>query len=360
VTLTAFGNKLVVISEDRAALALVSELVRLLTSNTATAGDFQIIRLKRANALEVAKLLDEAFNGFKSAGGGKGAKFGVPGGFEGLGGPGGGSPAQFAGNPAASRAREERTRVVADPATNALLIKASPLDFLTIRNMIEKQLDLGHADALVVVKTHAPIRLQNMHVTDAYSILRDLYRESTNNNARTGVIGGFAGALTGNTQAPALNIDANGNSRGVTLSMSYDNNTNSLIVACPTPMYDDIKKLVGQMDAVASANKQSVKFVRVPGVDPAVIQQALVAIQGRHLTSRNNTGYGGPGGIGNGAGMFGTGMAAGTVLGGGFGANGGFFPGGGVFNNPTFTPSGGGFGGGGFGGAAGGKGPNEP
>src|SRR5262245_11717672 len=65
IILTAFGNRLIVTSEDRAALALVSELVRLLTSNTTAPGDFQIIRLKRANAVDTAKLLDEAFNGAK-------------------------------------------------------------------------------------------------------------------------------------------------------------------------------------------------------------------------------------------------------------------------------------------------------
>src|SRR5438270_10598539 len=108
-------------------------------------------------------------------------------------------------------------------------------------------------------------------------------------NARGGLVGGLVGAIAGNAQPPVLNIDANGNPRGVLLTMSYDNNTNSLIVACPTPMYEDIKKLLGQMDAVAANHKQSVKFIRVPGVDPAVIQQALDAIQGRHLTNRGNT-----------------------------------------------------------------------
>src|SRR6202011_1862415 len=51
INITAFGNKLIVTSEDPAALALVSELVRLLTSTKAGPGDFEIIRLKFANAV---------------------------------------------------------------------------------------------------------------------------------------------------------------------------------------------------------------------------------------------------------------------------------------------------------------------
>jgi hypothetical protein len=271
-------------------------------------------------------------------------------------------------------AREDRIRVVADPATNALLIKASPLDMLTIRKLVEKQLDGGYIDALVVIKTHPPIRLANMHVTDAYYILRDIFRESMNNNARGGQFGGIAGILAGNNQAPVLNIDANGNPKGFVLTMSYDNNTNSLIVACPQPMYDDIKKLVGQMDATAAEHKQSVKFIRVPGVDPALIHQALEAIQGRSSMNRASgagggmNGFGGMGGAGgnragnNGGNGFGPagGFGGGNFPGGGFpGGGGGFFPGGGGFNNPTFTPGPGGFGGGGFAGGGGAKGPNN-
>ena len=64
INITAFGNKLIVTSEDPEALALVSELIRLLTSTPGPAcGDFEVIRLKNANAVDTAKILDEAFNG---------------------------------------------------------------------------------------------------------------------------------------------------------------------------------------------------------------------------------------------------------------------------------------------------------
>src|SRR5437870_5030714 len=98
--------------------------------------------MKRSTAPNPAEFLAAAARGGK---GGKGG--GAAGGFDGFG-AGGGFPGQFAGAPGAMVTREERIRVVADPATNALLIKASPLDFLTIRNLIDKQLDGGHTDAL--------------------------------------------------------------------------------------------------------------------------------------------------------------------------------------------------------------------
>jgi hypothetical protein len=69
--------------------------------------DFQVMRLKSANAVDTARVLDELFNG-------KG------------------------NNPAA--------RIVAEPATNSLLIQASPADFARIKAVLGK-LDVPDADS---------------------------------------------------------------------------------------------------------------------------------------------------------------------------------------------------------------------
>src|SRR5207249_4541224 len=107
----------------------------LYTSIPPGPGDFEIVRLKFANAVDTAKILDEIFNGPKPAGfgGGKGSNFG-PGGaaFPGIGpgalGANAGLGALLGGafggaQPGAQR--EDRIRVVADPTTNALLVRAS-------------------------------------------------------------------------------------------------------------------------------------------------------------------------------------------------------------------------------------------
>ncbi|MCS7045348.1 MAG: hypothetical protein NZO58_03225, partial [Gemmataceae bacterium] len=69
ITITAFGNRLIVTSEDKEALQLVQELARLITRTDQGEGDFEVIRLKNANAVEAAKVLDEAFNGPRQGGG---------------------------------------------------------------------------------------------------------------------------------------------------------------------------------------------------------------------------------------------------------------------------------------------------
>ena len=182
--------------------------------------------------------------------------------------------------------REDRIRVVADPATNALLVQASPLDMLTIRNLLAKQLDAGVTDALAVIRTNVIGPLKYAYAVEVAAVLRDVYRESMNNNFRG--LGQINNPFTGATRAPTTNMDQNGNPKGVTLSLGVDDKTNSLIVACPTPMFEEIKRLVDQMELAAADTKQTVKIVRVPGVDPALIQQALDAIQGRSTANRND------------------------------------------------------------------------
>src|SRR5207245_2873668 len=61
INITVLGNKLVVTSDDPEALDLVQDLVRLYTQAPEGKGDFEIIKLKNANAVDVAKILDEAF-----------------------------------------------------------------------------------------------------------------------------------------------------------------------------------------------------------------------------------------------------------------------------------------------------------
>ena len=113
-TITATGNRLIVVCDDAQALALSVELFRLMTS-TGPSDAFDVIRLKHAQARNVARLLDEAFNGNAPKGGG----IGMP--------------------------RGERVRVIADPATNSLLLKANPLDSLTIRRLLQAALDIEGA-----------------------------------------------------------------------------------------------------------------------------------------------------------------------------------------------------------------------
>jgi type II secretory pathway component GspD/PulD (secretin) len=180
-TLTAVGNKLIVSCEDAQVVALVEELVRLLTQ--AGEGELTVIRLRSGNAVEVAKVLTEAFNG-----------------------------------PAGAKRTEDRVRIVADPTANALLVRASPLDLLTIRHLLRTALDSEREDVEAVVRTWIIGPLKYAEAAGLAKVLTAVYRDEAGR-------GGFV--------------------------VTADPRTNTLVLRCSQPMYQDAKRLVEQLDAKA-------------------------------------------------------------------------------------------------------------
>ena len=90
--------------------------------------------------------------------------------------------------------------------------------------------------------------------------------------------------------------------------------SNSIIVACPTPMFKEICSLVKSLDDAAAINTQQVKIVSIKGVDPMLVAQAIAAMQGRTTNQGNRTGpgtFGGPGGGFGGGGIGGFAVSAG-------------------------------------------------
>jgi type II secretory pathway component GspD/PulD (secretin) len=137
VTITAFGDRLMITTADREVMDLIIHVTRILITTETGGCDFEIIRFKHAKATHVAQILDEAFNhptspnyrGFRIGGG--------------FGGGGGGRVPSGSGEDGSTK--NERIRVIADPATNTLLLRATPLDATAIRRLITEALDTPDA-----------------------------------------------------------------------------------------------------------------------------------------------------------------------------------------------------------------------
>jgi type II secretory pathway component GspD/PulD (secretin) len=334
VTITVLGGKLIVTGEDPEAVKAISELIRIFLSTPGN-DEFVVIKLKNVSAVATAALLDVAFNGMKEQGGkgGGGGGFGK-GGF-GKGG-GGGTQAmmdfftQMGGGGAKppTNPREDRIRVVADPATNQLLIKASPIDLVTIRDLLKNALDTGEKDSDAVMKTWPPIPLKYAIAIEVAALIRDVYREMINNNPSANRGTGFTAAITalGTGGQPRLNVDPFGQPLGVTLSVGVDERNNSLVLHCNKAMHDDVMTLVKEVEKSAEGNTTAMKVMVVKNVDPNVVYAVTEAIQGRKPNLNQGRGFGGPGG----GGFFGGGPGGNFGgFGGGFGRPGGFGGGGG-------------------------------
>jgi type II secretory pathway component GspD/PulD (secretin) len=179
-TLTAMGNKLIVSCDDPPVLALVEELVRMLTQ-AGGEGDFTVLKLRSGSAVEVARVLTETFNG-----------------------------------PPGAKKAEDRVRIVADPTANALVVRATPLDLLTIRHLLRAALDSDRQEAEAVIRTWVIGPLKHAEATDVAKVLTAVYRGEA----------GRAGFV-----------------------VTADPRTNSLVLRCTEAVYQDAKHLADQLDA---------------------------------------------------------------------------------------------------------------
>jgi hypothetical protein len=166
--------------------------------------NFEILRLKNARATDAAKVLDEAFNDADT--------------------------------------RTNRIRVVVDPATNLLLVRAKPLDMLRIRDLVEKYIDVREINESDVIKTHKIGPLKHVKAKDVYLLIKDVYRELLNNQFDLVGKGALRNSFLYGIRS--VNTDQSGKPRGGDLSVSYDDQTKTVYVNCNQNLYEEIDKLV--------------------------------------------------------------------------------------------------------------------
>lgn len=268
ITIGVIGNRVVIRSDDQDALAQTAQLIRMLLETPEGEGDFTVIPLKHAPAMEAAQVINEVFNGPQQNNRNQ---------------RGSSNPfAQFVRNRGSQQQQPQtppRVRVVAEPNSNSLLIKASPLDLFEIKRLLSTAIDSGMTDSEAVVRTYVLPPLSYTNATDVASVITEVYREYMNENPRATQTSSRSSRSRGSTQN--RNVDAYGNPRPVQLSVGVDERTNSLILATTEKLHKEVSDLVKQLDENAKNTKQVVKLISVPGVDPAVIQQAVDALQGR-------------------------------------------------------------------------------
>src|SRR5262249_37915493 len=146
-----------------------------------------------ARAADAARILDEAFNGPKQQAQQQGR--GGTGGFSPfsmMGGLGGMAQAVMPSTPAAPA----RVRGVADPGSNSLLVRASPLDMMEIHRLLKDAIDSGASDSLAILKTYLIGPLKYSNATEVANVIRDVYREFINNNSNSNGFGATFGGFS--------------------------------------------------------------------------------------------------------------------------------------------------------------------
>ena len=251
-------------------------------------------------------------------------------------------------------------RVVAEKSSNSLIIvKASEVDTITIKDLLKKAIDSSD-EAEGGVSKRWMIPLKSAKASEMVVTIKNVYANymSSRGGGTQQPVNPFLPQQPQARAAAALNVD-------------YDVPSNNVILDCAEPLYQDIKALCEKLDVATKDAEYVTEVVQLQGIAPSQAQALIEALQGKApstTTLQGNGGgqfgggFGGQGGRGNGGGFGGLGGGNGGGFnpggGGGFGGfggggNGGFGGLGGGGLNPgggRGLGGGGGFGGGGQGG----------
>jgi len=336
------GGHIAIVSDDPAEQQMAEKLLDLITAKNDNE-EFAIIHLKNTKAVDVARLLDEMYNGPRlpqqqqqqqqqlqqqlqqqqqqlaaltqqqaqpqtpTHSGTHSSRYGSTSG---------------SGSSATSHyPKTDRIRVLADENQNAILVKGAPIDVLSIKAFVRDNLDVSNADSKMAMKNHVlPLKWANAHEVEA--VLTAIYREHMNVNPLPGRRGGGAALFAQAAGNPNIGrpVDATGNVRPVEMSIDVDERTNALILQCTGLLFEPVKALVEELDLAAKDTKLTVKVRSVRGIDPTLVQRVIDSIQGRRPNvAAPAVPTGMPaGGFGNGGGILGGGVNPGGPGFGGF------------------------------------------
>lgn len=253
------GNGLMIASEDAEALALMEEIIRYLTQPGE--GDYEVIPIRYANAADVARVLDELYNGKKQP-----AMPGLPP-FMMMGGGGrGGGASETPTGPS--------VRVVADPRTNAILVRAPKMEMATIRRLLKNDLDKPRADSQALNKRYMIGPLKNAVASEMVEIIKEIFKDYLSKPAQP------AGPQMGFPFGRMPTQEQNSNLESIVITVTSDDRTNMIILNSPESIYQQVLAMVEELDKTSADTTKTVRVFRT-NVDPALIQRAYDAINGQ-------------------------------------------------------------------------------
>ncbi|MFO0948178.1 MAG: secretin N-terminal domain-containing protein [Planctomycetota bacterium] len=238
VFITPGVNRLVVTTKDPEAMLLVEQLTDSLTEiPDYDQGEFTIFYLHTAGAEDVAKAIDEAFNGKQSDNDGSGGR----------------GRSRFA--------RRDRVRVVPDTTANALIVRASPVDLLNVQRLIESLDQTGLAESNA--RQPRIIPLKEASAEEVMQVLQTVYKDY------------LAPGSGGPLNLPGFAASVGGRGRTAAISVGIDARSNSLVVLAPDPLFKQIESLVQSLQQVASETGRTYRVLPLRHSNPIEVRDAL-------------------------------------------------------------------------------------
>ncbi|HLQ44278.1 MAG TPA: secretin N-terminal domain-containing protein, partial [Planctomycetaceae bacterium] len=271
------GGKLLLKSDDEAALDELEKLIELMQEATPTKSRWTVFYLRSADATETAAMLERLFptssvsSGVSSSGGMLGELT------SGIGSMGRTLMNATGLNTLGTSALT--LRIVPEQRSNALYV-SGPLDQVREVEMMLKVLDASELPDQLRDRAPHSIEVQYADVEEVAAIVREVYKDDLTPEGQqqagqqANPFAMFMGQ-GGNT--------SNRNNRGqqprtIKLTLGVDTRTNTLIVSASETLFRQVDALVQSLDEAAHEAKRTVRVVDVGGANAAVVQQTLGAM----------------------------------------------------------------------------------
>ena len=276
-------------SDDLDALDEFEELLTTLAGEGLGANsELTVFYLKYAKASFIAQTLDDILGGgtlAKEDGGGGGGLVGdmarnamgdmgggIMGALLGLGGAAGGSIAPSG-----------PIKITPDERLNALFVQAAPADVQTIEQLLEVLDQKESPEDVVVMPKTKMVPVVNTQAAEIVDIVKQVFADRLASGAGAAarqpspqdfirMLRGGRGGSGGSRQRAQQEAQK--------MTLGIDARTNSVIVAAPEPLLDEVVQLIKQLDQTALKSDQTMRVVTLRNASPEAVQRALSSMIG--------------------------------------------------------------------------------
>jgi type II secretory pathway component GspD/PulD (secretin) len=187
--------------------------------------------------------------------------------------------------------------IVAVPHINALVVQAAPLDMELIEIMLER---IDQEESETPVETDGTPRIIpvfNVSADEIANVVRALYPEQLSSGSQGGGGGRQQQGFEELVRAFAQGRGGGGGNTGrggrggqeqqvPKMRLTVDTRTNALLVAAPTPLFNEVEALVRKLDDNAMQQaEETTQVIALRRSNPQVIQSALTKMFGSQITS---------------------------------------------------------------------------
>jgi hypothetical protein len=169
-------------------------------------------------------------------------------------------------------------KITADQRLNALLVQANRTDLDSIEELLKILDQKESPEDIALAPKPRMIPVQYSSAEELAGVVKQVYADRMIEAAGSGQQGG--GPFFMMQMAAARARQAGANSDVARMSVGVDARTNSLIVAAPDNLFEEVRQLVEQLDVAAGDQNQTVHVVTLHRSSPSAVEQALAAIAG--------------------------------------------------------------------------------